>query len=92
MAFDAGAARVADQDFDFGRWRAVDDRGDAGGQIAVGDDGAVERDDAAPLRDPRKRADLEQQRLGREPAARQDAKGVDCTGEIGRRRAQDHGG
>ena len=92
MAFDAGAAavrRISDL-----RLRSPPAPSTIAAMpaatSAIGDDRAIERDDAVPLGDPRERGDLEQQRLGREPAARRASRSArECTAEIGSGRAQD---
>ena len=88
MALDAGAAAVIEQLGDVGGGRAVDDGGDRGAHVGVGDDRAVEREHALPLRGLRQHRDLLDQRVAVEAAAAERAQRRERAADVGERRAQ----
>ena len=70
---------------------SVDDGGDGGGDIGIGDHRLVERDDAVALGDPVLRGDLFEQRIGGEGAARQDAERHHRADDVAERRTEQRG-
>jgi len=89
VALYAGTAAVLDERRNVGRRGSIDDRGDRGGDVGIGNDRAIERHHAVALGDSGERGDLLKQRVRIEPTAGERRDRNERAAEIAERGAED---